>query len=702
MRLLIITSCTGEKLHHPELQLTLEDFQKGERYLVAREKTLEAYLTSAEEIYTGDQHVRLMRGVKALRDAAPEGLTLDLKVLSAGYGLIPGAQSIAPYEATFATMKTKELRTWADTLNIPAAIRETLAQPYDFCLLLLGDKYLEACALDATVTLGGPTLMFCGTITAKKLPTLPNLRVVTLSNPNAKRYSCGLVGLKGELAHRILAELAADPSTLATWSSEDADLLSRLDAKTPVKPQKEPVKPKKERAAKVEKAPSVPRAQAVANPHVDKVISIPTSWWEKPHRQKLRYFIPDWDDQVDPDYDFETDTHSGGSGDWSNQVYAHQMYPEPNYDGILISKVVAEQNKKKKERINRLGVHRFLRVPDTFPIMGDCGAFGYIMEEKPPYTTSEILDYYTRLGFNYGVSLDHLIVTATEEQKQTRYELTIHNAEEFLREHRKAGLQWEPIGAVQGWGPQSYAAAAKKYVQMGYKYIGLGGLVRSSTKDILKMLEEVQQVVPRTVDVHLFGIARLNAMSKFAEMGVTSVDSASFLRQAWMRIAQSYLSMNGPYAALRIPQAEKSFRAARMTDFGLTLEQIQKLEIDALDGVRALARNERSVDDALEALLAYDKYITTERVDMTTLYRKTLTDRPWEQCECDICKQDGIETIIFRGNNRNRRRGFHNTYSFYRILQKVLSGEPVAFMGDEEGNSTSQLSLFDPPVLEKV
>ena len=33
--------------------------------------------------------------------------------------------------------------------------------------------------------------------------------------------------------------------------------------------------------------------------------------------------------------------HSGG-GNWSNEVYAHRMYPEPNYGGILISKLAKD------------------------------------------------------------------------------------------------------------------------------------------------------------------------------------------------------------------------------------------------------------------------------------------------------------------------------------------------------------------------
>ena len=79
------------------------------------------------------------------------------------------------------------------------------------------------------------------------------------------------------------------------------------------------------------------------------------------------------------------------------------MFPEPNYDGILVSRAVAEKSKWKKELINKYGVHRLIRVPKGFPVMGDCGAFDYIMEEVPPYSTDDVLNYYTNLGFDFGV-----------------------------------------------------------------------------------------------------------------------------------------------------------------------------------------------------------------------------------------------------------------------------------------------------------
>ncbi len=276
---------------------------------------------------------------------------------------------------------------------------------------------------------------------AKKLPRLANVRVVTLSNPEAKRFSCALVGLKGELAARLLNKLTTKELTVEQLRDPASDLLSALDS-----------------GESTTSSKSIARKAAVANPNVDKVIQIPKSWWKSKHREKLRYFIPEWDDLVDPEYDFIADEHSGGASDWSNAVYAHQMFPSPNYDGLLVSRVVAEKSKNKKARINSMGVHRFLRVPREFPVMGDCGAFGYIKEEIPPYSTEDVLDYYTRLDFDYGVSVDHLILSETEKQKMFRYELTIANAEDFIKKHHKAKLSWVPIGAVQGWDPKSYAA----------------------------------------------------------------------------------------------------------------------------------------------------------------------------------------------------------------------------------------------------
>ena len=63
---------------------------------------------------------------------------------------------------------------------------------------------------------------------------------------------------------------------------------------------------------------------------------------------------------------------------------------------------------------------------------GDCGAFDYITEKEPPFTTEDEVDYYTRLGFDLGVSVDYPLYYI-ETENQFRYDLTIRNARDFIK-----------------------------------------------------------------------------------------------------------------------------------------------------------------------------------------------------------------------------------------------------------------------------
>ncbi len=664
LRILVLTSCTGEKSVESVHQLTLDDFREGAMHVSACERRLAHLMVPAEALYSGMQHHRLMRGVEAVR--SQPGLAIDLNIVSAGYGLVPGSRKVAPYEATFIGMKKAEARAWASQLNLAADARALLGIRYELGLVLLGDDYLDALALDETVKLGGPTLLFCGKASASRLPALQGLRPIVLANKDATRFSCGMVGIKGELASRVLERLTRDPRHLAAFAAPNGDLLDDLAGTAAVK--------------------KASRAPMRANPDVDRVIDIPESWWQKPHREKVRYFIPEWDDLVDPGYDFQTDSHSGGTGDWSNQVYAHQLYGEPSYDGLLVSRAVAQKSKKKNARVTELGIHRFLRVPRRFPVMGDCGAFDYIDQKEPPYTTEDVLDYYTRLDFDYGVSVDHLIVPAFYEDKQFRYDLTIANAADFLRQHRQLGLKWEPIGAVQGWDPASYALAAGQYAKMGYRYIALGGLVRAQTPEILATIERVRQVVPPDMAIHVLGFSRFNALREIAKLGVNSIDSASMLRKAWLGAKLNYFTLDGWYSAIRIPQAEGSFRATRLKQSSaVTPEQLHKLEQDCLRELRNYAAGSGHVPASLlRHLHEYDVLVAGERPGTEDAIRRTLEDRPWQKCGCAICQASGVEVVIFRGNNRNRRRGFHNTHVFYQLLQKVMAGERIPFIDGDQ------------------
>lgn len=206
-RLVVVSSCTATKRVDPERLRPV----------------------TAESLYRGQQHLRLMAGARAyLRAGEPAG-KLELRIVSAGHGLVARSRRLTPYEATFAGLPREAIRRRARKLGIPSQIRALLARQYGLALLLLGDDYLEACSLDDQMTLGGPTIAFCAPRVAQRLPSLPALHVVTLHNAEAKRFSCGLVSLKGELGGRLLVRLAKEPATISGLSTMNGDLLAWLE-----------------------------------------------------------------------------------------------------------------------------------------------------------------------------------------------------------------------------------------------------------------------------------------------------------------------------------------------------------------------------------------------------------------------------------------------------------------------------------------
>jgi hypothetical protein len=83
--------------------------------------------------------------------------------------------------------------------------------------------------------------------------------------------------------------------------------------------------------------------------------------------------------------------------------------------------------------------------------------------------------------------------------------------------------------------------------------------------------------------------------------------------------------------------------------------------------LREYDRGVVSFDEVLEAVRDYVKLVGHERY--LPYYVATLRDMPWKRCDCAVCRSAGVDVVIFRGNNRNRRRGFHNVYVFSKLLR---------------------------------
>jgi hypothetical protein len=408
----------------------------------------------------------------------------------------------------------------------------------------------------------------------------------------------------------------------------------------------------------------------------------------------VKFFFPDAQDLVDPSFDFAAETRAEHRLRHRDDQYAHEVFPVPPYDGVLVSRAIVEGRAgesgrytlAQRHRLLRVGAREFFRIGDRpLVTMGDCGAFSYVRDKLPPVSVEEAIDFYAACGFDFGVSIDHIILAyqpnldrslpgmdTVPEDWRSRQAVTLELAADFLARHAARKCRFEPVGAAQGWSPASYARCVRDLQQLGYKTIGLGGMVPLKSQEIVEVLTAVSAVRDPKTRLHLFGVSRCEHVSTFAAHGVTSFDSTSPLRQAFMDDRDNYYALDRTYTAVRIPQVEGNAKLQKRIRAGqVNQREARRLERACLDGASTFAETGRGLKSVLAVLREYQA-LHDARKDRTSEYRETLADRPWAACPCAVCKALGIHVVLFRGAERNRRRGFHNLFVTYHRLQGKL------------------------------
>jgi hypothetical protein len=368
--------------------------------------------------------------------------------------------------------------------------------------------------------------------------------------------------------------------------------------------------------------------------------------------------------------------------------------------GVAASKV--RYSTREEQRLLRDGARRFLRYggprfKDAI-LMGDCGAFAYVEHPVPAYSPDEVVEFYTEAGFTHGVSPDHIIFDcdlnnpperAVDAAVQQRFAITLANADTFLGLVRREGMPFEPLGAVQGWSPKSMAEAAHRLECMGYRYLAIGGLVPLKVDAIKSVLTAIRERIKPETQIHLLGFAKADSIREFTEFGITSFDSTSPLIRAFKDEKANYYSEGTDgklayYTAIRIPQAIENARLVQGIKRGaFSAEDLHLRERRALDEIRAFDRGASTVSATLDAVMDYHQFLVRgdgngaehqdKGLDKTAaLVKRTLEHQPWKECGCDVCRRIGVEVIIFRSSNRNKRRGFHNLGVYHRHLRKTL------------------------------
>jgi hypothetical protein len=409
----------------------------------------------------------------------------------------------------------------------------------------------------------------------------------------------------------------------------------------------------------------------------------------------MDFYFPDSQDQIEPTYDFIAEERSLFRVRQRDDRYAHEIHKKPVYSGILVSKSIVDgiggagrYTAAQRNRLYRLGAREFFRLQNgsgqSLKSMGDCGAFSYAAQPAPPFTPDDVIDFYEGCGFDQGIAIDHVIFGyraaadadgGAEEAWIERQALNVNLAEEFLERWRARECQFEPVGVAHGWSPRSYRDSVSRLQDLGYGRIALGGMVPLKTLQIIECLEAIDEVRDGATSFHLLGVTRTENVTSFASYGVASFDSTSPFRQAFKDDKDNYYWKGRTYTALRIPQVEGNVKlSARIRAGEIDQGEAHRLELRALQTVRAYDQDQASINSALAALRGYDEL--QERKDLTERYRETLEDRPWKLCHCGVCASAGVEVILFRGTERNKRRGFHNLFMFNQRLQAHLGPRP--------------------------
>ncbi len=402
----------------------------------------------------------------------------------------------------------------------------------------------------------------------------------------------------------------------------------------------------------------------------------------------MKFFFPDSQDFVDPNFDFVSEKRTPLRVRQRDDVYAHEIIKRP-YDGILISKAIVEgvpsrANKTRysegqKYRLFREGAHRFFRLDKRYEVMGDSGAFSYIRDAEPPYTVDDLIEFYVKTGVNQGVSLDHIVIgyrddrsrerESLPENKELRVEMTLENASVFYKTSK--GSNFIPYGVAQGWDVESYVGSVVSLQKMGYRHITLGGIITLESNQICHLLEQIQKHLKHNIKLHLLGIGRLEFLNKYKLLNVESIDTTTPLKQAFLDQTKNYRLGDKTYSAIRVPQSSDNQVVKREISAGrLDQAQAKTKEKEALAALRAFDVNELDLNSTLEVVLSYESILSDRRDRLYPLYQRTLEDRPWKACRCPICSKLGIEVMIYRGSERNKRRGFHNLNDFYTEITR--------------------------------
>jgi hypothetical protein len=182
MKIMVVTSCTASKKY------TIPD---------------KTYQLKAIDMYQGS-FLPVKKGTLRFQEEFGKD-SLDLVIISAGYGVLDQDDLIIPYEKTFASMKKKERFKSYQELNLKKDLHDKInAANYDLIVVGLGLSYLEGIFLHELETNTPMLLIAQDTFDFDSLKGISNLKVIKTTKDTCSVVRAPSIKVKQILTEKVL------------------------------------------------------------------------------------------------------------------------------------------------------------------------------------------------------------------------------------------------------------------------------------------------------------------------------------------------------------------------------------------------------------------------------------------------------------------------------------------------------------------
>ncbi len=185
--------------------------------------------------------------------------------------------------------------------------------------------------------------------------------------------------------------------------------------------------------------------------------------------------------------------------------------------------------------------YRTKKVPD-WPMFWDCGAWSYKALDVPKLgkhivTAAWAYQEYVAHAQEDDIIIapDHMLIPGMGDL-DLRRKFNLQSAEEFLVLSENS--KYRPVAVVHGETVEEKIITAKRYIDMGYKGIALGGLAGLASRGFNKnfILEAVTAIREKFPDIwiHVLGLSSPKYALEWYRLGINSFDGSSHFKQAFL------------------------------------------------------------------------------------------------------------------------------------------------------------------------